>query len=136
MNSYENSSFTNNNEIPDVFEISIWLDSYNDIFSDFDSRPFSERTVSDDFLSEVRKVCDEKSRDKIHLKLSVPEKMRNTDDEKIIIKRLHLYFKNSLTEKYTRLILYHRRYTINDLCQLYFILKNTKILYSYIINSL
>jgi hypothetical protein len=55
MNSYENNNFPNNKEIPDVFEISIWLDSYNDIFSDFDSRPFSERTVSDDFLSEVRK---------------------------------------------------------------------------------
>jgi hypothetical protein len=99
MNSYENNNFPNNNEIPDVFEISIWLDSYDDIFSDFDSRPLSERTVSDDFLSEVRKVCDEKSRNKIHLKLSIPESLRNTEDEKIIIKRLHLYFKNSLKFK-------------------------------------
>ena len=104
MNSYENNNFSNNKEIPDVFEISIWLDSYNDIFSDFDSRPLSERTVSDDFLSEVRKVCDEKSRNKIHLKLSIPESLRNTEDEKIIIKRLHLFFRNShqLIEKYAR----------------------------------
>ena len=95
MNSFEHNSFTDYKEIPDIFEISIWLDSYDDIFSDFDSRPLSERTVSDDFLSEVRKVCDEKSRNKIHLKLSIPESLRNTEDEKIIIKRLHLFFRNS-----------------------------------------
>ncbi|MCC6584168.1 MAG: hypothetical protein IT271_10730 [Chitinophagales bacterium] len=95
MNSLGDSGITDSEDIPDIFEISIWLDSYNDIFSDFDSRPLSERTVSDDFLTEVRKVCDEKSRNKIHLKLSIPENQRNTDDEKVIIKRLHLYFRNN-----------------------------------------
>ncbi len=95
MNSLGDTGITDSEDIPDIFEISIWLDSYNDIFSDFDSRPLSERTVSDDFLTEVRKVCDEKSRNKIHLKLSIPENQRNTDDEKVIIKRLHLYFRNN-----------------------------------------
>ena len=95
MNSLGDTGITESKDSPDIFEISIWLDSYKDIFSDFDSRPLSERTVSDDFLTEVRKVCDEKSRNKIHLKLSIPENQRNTDDEKVIIKRLHLYFINS-----------------------------------------
>ncbi|MBK9793653.1 MAG: hypothetical protein IPP60_11350 [Sphingobacteriales bacterium] len=95
MNSLGDTGITDSEDIPDIFEISIWLDSYNDIFSDFDSRPLSERTVSDDFLTEVRKVCDEKSRNKIHLKLSIPENQRNTDDEKVIINRLHLYFRNT-----------------------------------------
>lgn len=86
----------NDKDFPtDIFEISIWLDSYDDIFSDFDSRPVSERTVSDDFLTEVRKVCDEKSRQKIHLKLSLPAARRNPETEKIIIKRLHLHFRNN-----------------------------------------
>jgi hypothetical protein len=104
MNQPQDNDTAISKEIPDIFEISIWLDSYNDIFSDFDSRPLSERTVSDDFLSEVRKVCDEKSRNKIHLKLSVPESLRKPEDEKIIIKRLHLYFRNNhhLIEKYSR----------------------------------
>jgi hypothetical protein len=104
MNSDKEISDTISVNVPDIFEISIWLDSYDDIFSDFDSRPLSERTVSDDFLSEVRKVCDEKSRNKIHLKLSVPEALRKPEDEKIIIKRLHLYFRNNhhLNEKYSR----------------------------------
>lgn len=37
-------------------EISIWLDSYNDIFSDFDSRPISLRSLSDDFITQVKKT--------------------------------------------------------------------------------
>ena len=31
-------------------EISLLLDSYTGIFSDFDPRPYAERTLSDDFL--------------------------------------------------------------------------------------
>ena len=34
--------------------ISLILDSYDDIFSDFDQRDFSERSLSDDFLIECR----------------------------------------------------------------------------------
>jgi len=126
MNSLENNRITDSKDIPDIFEISIWLDSYKDIFSDFDSRPLSERTVSDDFLTEVRKVCDEKSRNKIHLKLSIPENLRNTDDEKVIIKRLHLYFrnthhliKNDLRQKNIRGLYYIIAGTLLMLCASY-----------------
>ena len=41
-------------------DISIWLDNYDDIFSGFDPKPYSERVLSDDFLTEVGKVCKEK----------------------------------------------------------------------------
>ena len=95
MKPEEDINHPQNKISPDIFEISIWLDCYDDIFSSFDSRPLSERTVSDDFLTEVRKVCEEKSRNKIHLKLAMPENLRNEDDEKVIIKRLHLYFRNN-----------------------------------------
>jgi hypothetical protein len=95
MKPEEDINHPQNKISPDIFEISIWLDCYDDIFSSFDSRPLSERTVSDDFLTEVRKVCEEKSRNKIHLKLAMPENLRNENDEKIITKRLHQYFRNS-----------------------------------------
>ena len=36
-------------------EISILLDSYDSIFYDFDLSPYSERTLSDDWLLEVIK---------------------------------------------------------------------------------
>ena len=33
-------------------EISLLLDSYDDIFSDFDPRPYNQRALSQDFLAE------------------------------------------------------------------------------------
>jgi hypothetical protein len=41
-------------------EIKLMLDTYDDIFSDFDPRPFSQRTLSEDFLEEARKASREK----------------------------------------------------------------------------
>ena len=74
--------------------LSIWLDSYNDIFSDFDSRPFSGRALSDDFTNEAKKIAIEKIRPEIHLKLLIPAKLRNEATEAIIIKTLHTHFLN------------------------------------------
>ena len=31
--------------------VSIWIDSYDDVFSDFDPRSYDERNISDDFLN-------------------------------------------------------------------------------------
>lgn len=35
-------------------ELELWLDSYDDIYSDFDSRHYLERRISEDFLHELR----------------------------------------------------------------------------------
>jgi lipopolysaccharide export LptBFGC system permease protein LptF len=72
--------------------ISIWLDNYDDIFSDFDPRPFSERALSDDFLMEIQKVSKEQEESVNEIRLLVPSKERNRHDETTIIKRLHTYF--------------------------------------------
>ena len=40
-------------------KIFLWLDDFDDIFSDFDPRPYSARELSDDFLDEVRKIAAE-----------------------------------------------------------------------------
>lgn len=76
-------------------DISIWLDSYDDIFSDFDPREYSERNISDDFLYELKKVCQENKSTINKLKLLVPEKGRNTEKENLIIKRLHSHLKKN-----------------------------------------
>ena len=73
-------------------EISLWIDAYDDIFSDFDSRPFSARNISDDFLNEVKKVSGESDFPISVLTLLMPEKLRDTENENIITKRLHSYF--------------------------------------------
>lgn len=74
-------------------EISLILDTYDDIFSDFDPRPFSERALSDDFLLEAKKA----SRDKktgIELTFLIPAAQRNFQKENTIKKRLREHFKN------------------------------------------
>lgn len=74
-------------------ELSIWLDSYDAIFSDFDSRSFSERTLSDDFIIEAKKMAKEKSTGAIELKLLMPAQHRQKNTEEIIVKSLHMHFR-------------------------------------------
>ena len=81
-------------------EVSLWLDTYDDIFSDFDPRPYSERAVSDDFLAESRKALREKRSGRVELKFLIPEKERQIRTETVIKKRLKEYFqKNSDRQK-------------------------------------
>jgi hypothetical protein len=79
-------------------DISIWLDEYDDIFSDFDSRPYSERVLSDDFIGEVKKVSGENEFNVNELKLLLSEKARNKEVEAIITKRLHAYFRKNFSQ--------------------------------------
>ena len=74
-------------------KISIWIDNYDDIFSDFDPRPFSERNISDDFLYEIRRVSNESDFHVGELKLLVPSGMRNPETESLITRRLHSFFR-------------------------------------------
>jgi hypothetical protein len=75
-------------------QISIWLDEYDDIFSDFDPRPYSERILSDDFISELKKVSREEKFAISELRLLIPGKIRKQEFEPIIIKRIHTHFRN------------------------------------------
>lgn len=80
--------------ISEFDEVSISLDTFDDIFSDFDPSPYSERALSDDFIAELKKISGNKKQKKIVLKLLLPANMRNQQDEKVIIKSLHSNFKN------------------------------------------
>jgi hypothetical protein len=78
--------------------ISLILDTYDDIFSDFDPRPFSERALSDDFLLECKKAAHDKG-EGIELILSMPRDKRSINDEFKIRKRLRDHFKKHAMEK-------------------------------------
>ena len=80
-------------------EISLWLDTYDDIFSDFDPRPFNERSLSIDFLDEAQRAARDKGQETIQLKLRIPTQKRNTSQETLIKKRLKEYFKKKAEEK-------------------------------------
>ena len=73
--------------------ISLALDDYNDLFSDFDPRPYNERALSDDFLVEAKKAARDKASGALELKLMIPNAKRNKDDEVTIKKRLRDHFK-------------------------------------------
>ena len=75
-------------------EISIQLNSYNDIFSDFDRNAYNERTLSDDFITQAKKISENKSGNKMLLRLLLPTNKRNEQEEKVIVTRLHSYFKS------------------------------------------
>ncbi len=73
-------------------EVSLWLDSYSDLFSDFDPRPYSQRAMSHDFLEEAKRATNDLEAGKFSFKLLMPIKLRNTADEKIIRRRLQDHF--------------------------------------------
>jgi len=71
--------------------VSLWLDSYTDIFSDFDPRPFSERAISDDFIAQVKKMSKDVRKVTV-LRLLLPEGTEREEDERVIRKRLPNHF--------------------------------------------
>ncbi|MFI0431100.1 hypothetical protein [Mariniflexile sp. HMF6888] len=73
-------------------EVSIWIDSYDDLFSDFDPMPYSERTLSDDFIIQVKKMVRKKGEKLSKLNLLLIEQVRSKQDEATIAKRLHEHF--------------------------------------------
>lgn len=77
-------------------EISVWIDCYDDIFSNFDLRPYTARNISDDFLVEVKKLTHECDYPIQQLNLLIPGKDRNAESENTISKRLHSHFFKNL----------------------------------------
>jgi hypothetical protein len=77
--------------------ISIVLDSYDDIFSDFDPRPIIHKGLSDDFLYECRKASY--GRDAYEIRFMIPGRKRKLNEEVIIKKRMKEHFKKHLHEE-------------------------------------
>jgi hypothetical protein len=73
-------------------KMSLILDTYNDIFSSFDPREYDEKSLSDDFLDECKKIVLDKWVDVIELRLMIPDTNRENHNEEVIKKRLHSYF--------------------------------------------
>jgi len=80
-------------KILSMSELSLWLDTYDDIFSDFDPRPFTQRSLSVDFLDEIKRASRDKASGQIELRFLIPEKDRNADTESQIKRRLKEHFK-------------------------------------------
>jgi hypothetical protein len=79
--------------IRDIQEISIAIDSWDDIFSDFDPSPLEQRVLSEDFLFELKKRYRETQRGNYVITLYAPITFKDDNTERIVIKRLKQYFK-------------------------------------------
>ena len=79
-------------ESPIMREITITLDTYDDIFSDFDPRPYHERELSEDFLKEIQRRYMEDKRGRFEVHFTIPFSARDTKEEALIKKRLREHF--------------------------------------------
>ncbi|MFZ5630344.1 MAG: hypothetical protein ACOY5B_14535 [Spirochaetota bacterium] len=78
--------------------VGLAIDEYDDLFSDFDPRPFPERELSEDFLTELRRFFYHKSPEYLDIVLLIPAKRRHNRDEEVVKKRLHIYFQKKYRE--------------------------------------
>lgn len=88
---------TGTNEITDgseCREISIWLDKYEDLFSEYDESNYKNRTLSDNFLTEIRKLVHEADSANVELKFNLMADEPNLETESVIINNMHSYFEH------------------------------------------
>lgn len=76
-------------------EVRFVINTYEDIFSDFDPRPFSQKGLSEDFLKAAKTATIDKS-DKIDFVFLMPDRERKIKDETMIKYRLKKHFKKHL----------------------------------------
>lgn len=84
---------TNKARLRDLY---IWLDGYDDIFSDFDPRSYSQRTLSEDFLTELKRMYRETLDKRFEVRILVPKKLRDSRVESRIKRRLSDSFRQEM----------------------------------------
>ena len=90
-----NSVSAASQDLKEQAQVTLWLDSYDDLFSDFDPRPYSRRTLSDDFIAQAKKVSREQDKKEFVLQLLLPSSVRLDQAEEIIADRLPLFFQKN-----------------------------------------
>jgi hypothetical protein len=89
----EAEEWTDKQKLLQMSEISLILDTYDDIFSDFDPRTLDKRALSDDFLIEIKRATKEKKFGVIELNFLIPLEQQKEAKEEMIKKRLHEHFR-------------------------------------------
>jgi hypothetical protein len=74
-------------------EIAIALDTYDDLFSDFDIRGYEERALSKDFLDELRvRLRRSWTKPNLNIVFLIPAGGRSGADEELIVQRMSSFF--------------------------------------------
>ena len=74
-------------------EVSLIIESYDQIFSNFDPRPYSHRSMSTDFIDEARRATRDVDSGEFELRFLLPVSKRNVEKENMIKKRLKDHFR-------------------------------------------
>ena len=80
-------------------EIGVVIDTWDDIFSDFDPRPLGERTVSGDFVEELKKRYKENDAGDFVIIIHAPITLKNEESERIVTNRLKRHFRYKFLQK-------------------------------------
>ncbi len=73
--------------------VTLALDSYDDLFSDFDVRDYGQRALSRDFLEELNmRFRKSKASSGSDILLLLPAALRSSDEETLIVGRLASFF--------------------------------------------
>ncbi len=83
----------------DIREISIVIDDWDDIFSDFDPRPLGDRAFSEDFIYELKKRYRETKTGRMLILICAPMALKDEKSEKIVIQRLKREFKREALQR-------------------------------------
>ncbi|MEW6089195.1 MAG: hypothetical protein AB1498_12920 [bacterium] len=78
----------------DINEVSIAIDTWDDVFSDFDPRPLNERELSEDFISELKKRYRETQTGNIIISIYEPVSLKDSNAEKMVVHRIKRFFKH------------------------------------------
>jgi len=92
MQNLESKHVAEKRKILSMSEISLILDTYDDIFSKFDPRPYSQRGLSEDLLAELKRGCRDKPSGQIELTFLVPSAVKDPQRELLLEKRLASHF--------------------------------------------
>ena len=107
--------------IKDIKEISIAIDTWDDIFSDFDPRPLNARAFSEDFMVELKKRYRETRRGSFLVTIYAPASLKDEAQEKTVIQRLKRHFQHRSTQRQKELNRIRRRgitFAILGICSL------------------
>ncbi|MDD4182762.1 MAG: hypothetical protein PHT53_02955 [Candidatus Omnitrophica bacterium] len=85
--------------VQDLREIGVVIDTWDDIFSDFDPRPLSERTVSGDFIDELKKRYKETQSGDFIITIYAPILLKNEESERMVTNRLRKHFRYKFLQK-------------------------------------
>lgn len=85
--------------IKDLKEIDVVIDTWDDVFSDFDPRPLNERTVSGDFVEELKRRYRETARGNFVITICAPVALKNSDSEHMVTHRLKKHFRHTFLIK-------------------------------------